>query len=100
MGGEREIFFFRNEKEYEERKMKMPKKKTMQRKKEGEGEGEKEKERERECLGGVCVWGKVVGPWVSEIIKIKKKVRKYYLNKRWCIIDNLMRVFLQIDSIK
>ena len=47
-----------------------------------------------------CVWGKVVGPWVSEIIKIKKKVRKYYLNKRWCIIDNLMRVFLQIDSIK
>ena len=61
---------------------------------------EKKKKKERECLGGVCVWGKVVGPWVSEIIKIKKKVRKYYLNKRWCIIDNLMRVFLQIDSIK
>ena len=54
MGGEREIFFFRNEKEYEERKMKMPKKKTMQRKKEGK-EGEKGKERERVFRWSVCV---------------------------------------------
>ena len=31
---------------------------------------------------------------------IKKNVKKYYFNKRRCIIDNLMRVFLQIDRVK
>ena len=27
-------------------------------------------------------------------------MRKYYLNKRRCIIDNLIRVFLQISCVK
>ena len=29
-----------------------------------------------------------------------KNVKKYYFNKRWCIIDNLIRVFLYIDRVK
>ena len=42
---------------------------------------------------GVC--GKVVGPWMDrcEIFFFFFKVRIYYLNKRGCIIDNLMGIF-------
>ena len=47
------------------------------------------------------MWGKVVGSYVSEIInKKKKRVTKYYLNKRGCIIDNIMQVILKISYIK
>ena len=77
----------RIEKEEEERKKKMPKKKKCRGRKK-----EKKKKTQRESVQVECVWGKVVGSCVSEIII--KKVRKYYLNKRWCIIDNLMRVIL------
>ena len=30
----------------------------------------------------------------------KKKVKKYYFNKKGYIIDNLMQIFLQINYIK
>ena len=31
---------------------------------------------------------------------VKKNVKKNYFNKRDCIIDNLIRIFLQIDCVK
>ena len=40
-----------------------------------------------------------LGPWGRCEIIIKKS-EKYYLNKRGCIIDNLMWVFLQSGFVK
>ena len=70
--------------------------------KEGKEEGRKQKEegeKERERVFREVVCGKVVEPCMSKGNN-NKNVREYYFNKRWCIIDNLMRVFLQIDCEK
>ena len=37
--------------------------------------------------------------WWGRVREIIKKVKKYYFNKKWCIIDNLKRIFLQINHI-
>ena len=70
-----------------------------QKKKEESRKKEKKNERVfREVVFAYCLvrWrGHVC---VREIIK--KNVKKYCFNKRLCIIDNLMWVFLQIDYVK
>ena len=45
------------------------------------------------------VYGKVVGPCMGKENN-KKKVKKYYFNKKGYIIDNLMWIFLQINYVK
>ena len=101
--GEKErIFFFLEMKKKKKKERRCRKRKIV----EEEGGGtrrnkkvERRRKRKRDRVFREVMCGKVVGPCMDKG-NVKKNVKKNYFNKRDCIIDNLTRVFLQIDCVK
>ena len=100
--GEKERIFF-----FLEMKKKKKKERRCRKRKIVEEEGgtrrnkkvERRRKRKRDRVFREVMCGKVVGPCMDKG-NVKKNVKKNYFNKRDCIIDNLIRIFLQIDCVK